>query len=251
MHSVGSMTPRWTDIALHIGRLSIGIAGLAISAHASCTAGMIAMSVALFLAAFALNHDLAHNALVLPPRANELALAMAGGVMLMSGHAIRATHLRHHLHPLAVDDAEGAAARMSFTRALFTAPAQAMATRCAGYQFAIRRDRSWQRVETMATLTITMGLLATGLRPLAVFVLVALTAQITMPVWAAHIPHNAPEWLVGIARILTFTRSPTVLSLAYHELHHARPRVPCRRLHDEFENRATRADAHTSEGTCS
>lgn len=208
---------------------------LALAAHAHSVTVAVAASVALFLAAFAFNHDLSHNALALPQHANEVALAIAGSLMLMSGHAVRATHLRHHLRPLASDDLEGTSARMSFVRALVTAPCQVIATRRAGYRIARRRDRRWQRIESMATLAITIGLLAAGSRPLAAFVLVAIAAQLTMPVWAAHIPHNAPEVLVRLARFLSFTRSPTVLSLAYHELHHAHPRVPCRRLHERSQ----------------
>jgi fatty acid desaturase len=50
--------------------------------------------------------------------------------------------------------------------------------------------------------------------------------QVTMPVWAGHVPHRAPEWLIAIARRFAFTRSAILMSLAYHELHHAYPRVP-------------------------
>lgn len=245
------MTARWTDFGLHIARVNIGLAGLALAAHEHSIAGTVVASIVLFLAAFALNHDVSHNALALPHGANELALAFAGSLMLMSGHAIRATHVRHHLRPLANDDFEGAAASMSLSRALLTAPMQVLATRRAGYRLARRRDRAWQRAETLVTLAIATGLLTTGSRPLAVFVVVTLGAQFTMPVWAAYIPHNAPECLVAIARKLSFTRSPTVLSLAYHDLHHANPKVPCRRLHEAFEhaardatNRSSRACSH-------
>ncbi len=51
-----------------------------------------------------------------------------------------------------------------------------------------------------------------------------------MSVWAAHVPHNAPAWLTGLAARFAWTGSPTALSLAYHALHHAHPEVPCRRL---------------------
>ena len=36
-----------------------------------------------------------------------------------------------------------------------------------------------------------------------------------------------------LARRLAITRSPTLASLAYHDLHHRRPKLPTWRLHAE------------------
>ena len=69
-----------------------------------------------------------------------------------------------------------------------------------------------------------------GKAPLVLYVAVAVLAQATMSVWAAYVPHNAPAWLSALAARLACTGSPTMLALAHHDVHHARPEIPCRHL---------------------
>lgn len=224
------MRPRLLDLAIHVARLVASALALALAARVDCAAGMAFASALLFLESFAFMHDLAHGALLLPRRENELALAFAGALLLMSGHALRRTHLIHHARALADDNLEGLPARGSFFQALAGGPRAAVALRLHAFRGAGRRGQRWQAVETAAGLAITAALLGSRLPPLVVYALVALAAQATMSVWAAHVPHNAPAWLTRLAARFSWTGSPTVLSLAYHALHHAHAEVPCRRL---------------------
>jgi fatty acid desaturase len=138
--------------------------------------------------------------------------------MLTSGHAMRVAHLRHHAAPLADDDFEGAAVRMPLLRAILLSPYLAFAMRREAWRRAPRRDRHWQAMEQLACV-----LLALLVGPYA---LVALALQLLAPLWAGRVPHTAPRWLVRAARALAFTRSVTILSLAFHDEHHRHPRLP-------------------------
>ncbi len=224
------MRPRLLDLAIHLARLAASILALAVAARAHLVAGMVAAAGLLFLEAFAFMHDLAHGALRLPRRINEVALAVAGALLLMSGHALRLTHLVHHAHALADDDWEGRPARGSLFAALLGGPRAAVALRRHAFAAAGRRGRLWQAFETAAGVALLVLLVASGSLPLRIYTLVALAAQATMSVWAAHVPHNAPAWLTGAASRFDWTGSPTVLALAHHALHHTHPELPCRRL---------------------
>jgi fatty acid desaturase len=186
-------------------------------------------AVLLLLAAFTLTHDLAHGALGLPRKHNELALGLAGAVMLTSGHAMRVAHMRHHARPLGQDDLEGIAATVSWRRALGMAPWWALAVRLQAWHLAPGRHRRWQLVEHLFTLGLAtaLGLIGGNAR---VYMLVCLVLQLTAPVWAGRLPHTAPAWMVEVARRLAWTRSPVMLSMAFHDRHHARPKLATRYL---------------------
>ncbi|MFT3766487.1 MAG: fatty acid desaturase [Minicystis sp.] len=224
------MRPRVSDLALHLARLALSAGVLALSSRYASLPGMIAGGTLFFLEAFAFQHDLAHGALGLPRRVNEGALAVVGALMFMSGHAIRRTHLVHHARPLSDDDFEGRPARETFLRALAGGACGVLAHRVRAFRGAGPRGQRWQIVENLAGAALLAAIVASGEAALLVYAAVAILAQLTMGLWASHIPHNAPGWLVRVAERLAWTGSPTVLSLAYHELHHARPQVPCRRL---------------------
>jgi fatty acid desaturase len=224
------LRPRFADIAQHLARLVACAVALALAARGGPLALLVAASAALFFAAFALMHDVSHGALRLPRKANEVALAAAGALLLMSGHALRLMHLRHHARPLADDDIEGAPARLPLFWAIASAPYAALTLRVAAFRAARRQGKLLQLAETAVNAAAIPLAIASGSRALVAYVAVALALQLTMALWAAYIPHNAPRWLVRAAERLAFTGFTTALSLAYHALHHRRPDVPCGRL---------------------
>src|ERR1700677_969097 len=59
------------------------------------------LALACFLAAFVQLHDAMHRSLGLSPRVNDLVIAASGLLLLKSGHALLATHMRHHGRVLA------------------------------------------------------------------------------------------------------------------------------------------------------
>jgi hypothetical protein len=139
-------------------------------------------------------------------------------------------HLRHHARPLADDDLEGAGARASLSRAFAIGPANALAIRVEALRGTRGAARGWQIAETLAGVSLVGVATCVHAPALAAYVATAIAMQATMSVWASHIPHRAPAWVVRVAEQLAFTRSPVLLSLAYHEQHHARPSVPCQVL---------------------
>lgn len=223
------MKPRLVDLALHLLRVGGSAASLAL-APALGPAPVAAAAIAVFFASFALMHDLAHGALRLPRRANEIALSAAGALLLMSGHALRVSHLRHHARCLAEDDPEGAPARWSLLRAALLGPAHSLALRAHAFRLAGPAGRRWQLAESALNTASLALLLASDSPALIAYALAALAAQLTMAVWAAHVPHNAPPWLLRAAALVARCGSIVALSLAYHERHHARPCLPCGRL---------------------
>jgi fatty acid desaturase len=183
-------------------------------------------ALAVFMLAFAVTHDAAHGALGLPRRATNVVLAVGGVAIGTSGHALRLMHMRHHAHELAPDDLEGAAARMTFWQALAHAPRLSLALHVAAWRTG--RQRSWQVIEYLG-LAAVIAAAGFGPRPLAIYAAVALGMQVLAPWWAGHIPHRS-EILIALARRLAVTGSPTLASLAHHDLHHRRPKLPTWRL---------------------
>lgn len=217
-----------SDLALHAVRIG---ATLVVFAWAPGVPMRVACAAALFFALFALAHDLAHGALGLSRRANAWLLSGVSAAMLVSGRAMRRMHLRHHARPLAADDYEGRGARRTLLGALLASPFDAVTLRVAAFRTAPRRERVIQALETAAALAFV------GVGPFAplgvrIYLGVAVVLEATMGLWAAYVPHHAPAIAAVVARRLAFLRSPTLASLAFHDAHHRRPRVPCHRLVD-------------------
>lgn len=190
----------------------------------------IPASAGLYFACFALAHDLVHGAFGLERTTNARLLSLVATGMLVSGHAMRLLHLRHHARPLAADDLEGDGARRSVLGALVTGPLSLVTLRIAAFRAANLPGRRRQLVEHAASLLLLV--LAAASHVLRVHVAVAVTLQATAPLWASHVPHRAPTWLTAVCARLAFLRSPVLLSLAFHERHHRHPRVPCADLAD-------------------
>ena len=212
------------EVAFHGVRLFAALlflvlfGGNALAALAGCAA--------LFLAAFAFNHDVLHGALKLPRRVNEVLLTALALVMGWSGHAVRRLHLRHHARPLAADDVEGHGATLSFWGALAAGPVNAARYRTAAFE----KERTAQALETLAALLLTALALWSRTVIGAAWVVVNVTMQLTASVWASHLPHRPPGWAKALARRLTWTKSAAVLSFAFHAEHHHRPKLPCGEL---------------------
>lgn len=212
------------ELLLHAARL-VGALGLVVVARGN-PALALAACLALFLAAFAFNHDVLHGALGLPRAVNEALLSALALLMGWSGHAVRRLHLRHHARPLAADDIEGHGATLSFWGAVAAGPMNAARYRVEAFE----RERTVQAVETLAAVALTVLALASRTVIGAAWVVVNVTMQLTATVWASWLPHRPPAWARAVARRFAWTHSAAVLSFAFHAEHHARPKVPCGEL---------------------
>ena len=217
------------DLALHLVRLSVLTVLMVVFARFSLVAAT-PFAVLLFLAAFAMTHDTTHGALRIPGRLNEIALSLSAAVMLMSGHALRRTHLEHHKHPLAEGDIEGEAARYPFLVAVLLSPRTTVRWTTESYRLAHPRERRAIVVETFATTAATVLLLLGGSALGHLYVATALAMRLFMGVWASNLTHRTPHWLFVCARPFEKLGSVLAKSLVHHELHHRHPAIPCARL---------------------
>ncbi len=187
-------------------------------------------AIALYFAGFMLTHELAHGALGLPRRANQLALALAGISTATSGHAMRVMHLRHHVRPLAHNDLEGAAARMTAGQAVVAAPYLALRLIATAWRTATPRDRRWHAAEHLAIAAFAILALTLGPCALRVYVLVAFTSQLLAPFWAGYLVHRPPRWLFVAACYGARAGSFALKTFVVHEAHHAQPKLPAHAL---------------------
>lgn len=212
----------------HLARstLCLGLLGVAL---ASAHPGAIAVTTLWFyFALFTFQHDLLHGALGLHRRVREPLLMAVGALILSSGHSVRVVHLLHHHRPLAPEDLESAAVRGSVVAALPRLPGWLLAYRAEAWRRASTPERRWIGAESLLNAALLVILVA--LPALRIIAAVMLALQLSAPIWAGRIPHHAPAALVRLARALSFTHSPTFLSLAFHELHHEHPKVPVAEL---------------------
>lgn len=189
------------------------------------------LALACFLAGFVQLHDAMHRSLGLPRAVNELVIAASGLLLLKSGHALLATHMRHHGRVLARDDPEAGVVHMRLLRVLWAGPFLVLGNRRRALEIAPRT-----RVSQLAETGLTLLLLAAAIEmerrwgsPAGlVYWAVAAILSGTMALWAGYLPHTLSSqralirWAAWGARGWT----PVLNSLAYHDLHHRFPRVP-------------------------
>jgi fatty acid desaturase len=219
-------------MAARISLLRIGLAAATLAAaglfHAPALA--LAAAMALYLGTFSFTHDVMHGALRLSRRATDFWLFVGGALMGLSGHGMRLLHLRHHARPLAEDDVEGEGARLTLLGALREGPFNIARYRLEALRAANARERRFQIAETLLTVALTAAALLSRSVAGAAWASVNALMQLTLAAWASNLPHNPPRWLRAIALKLAWTKSPVVLSFAFHHAHHARPKVPCAEL---------------------
>ncbi len=189
------------------------------------------VAVACFLAAFVQLHDAMHRTLGLPRLANEVVLGAAGSLLLKSGHALLATHMRHHGRVLAPDDPEAGVVHWRFWRVLWAGPFHVLGNRRRALSIA-PRTRSLQLAETGLTLLLLAGAIEMQRRwgsPAGlIYWAVAAVLSGTMALWAGYLPHtmSSKRALIHAAAWAARGWTPVLDSLAYHDLHHRFPRVP-------------------------
>ena len=188
--------------------------------------GRVVMAALLFVSIFAFSHDAMHRALGLPRWANEIALSLGGVVMGVSGAAARALHMVHHARPGAADDFEGQGSRLGIGQALLIAPLAYLEAPLIAARRAPAGKRRRQIAEWFLVLLFFGVCIASG-GASRTYAFVCLGAQLTIQVWGSHLPHRAPAALVELAKAFTWTRSPLLLSFAFHELHHRRADLSC------------------------
>jgi len=219
------------QLAIELARPWVLLALYVVVAASGHVLWSIPIAVAVAFATFVQMHDATHESLGLSKRGHAIVLVLAAQLLLKSGHAIKATHLRHHGKCLGDADPEGAPARWSLRRVLFAGPFHALALRLSALQIAPRTARA-QILETLGSAVVVglaIGAYVVFRSPVGlVYWAVAAAVSATMPLWAAYIPHRLASRSPPVRAAAKLARvwTPVVNSFAYHHVHHAHPKVP-------------------------
>jgi beta-carotene hydroxylase len=190
----------------------------------------------IFVSVVAVTHDVVHGSLGLSRRQTDWALFATGAVLLESGHAYRATHLRHHRAFPGPDDPEGDPARMSLLKAVAWGPA--FLPRLWLWAFARSKpggaERRWLVAE--AAFALLVAIAGVGLcrwtPALLLYTALVVVGSWVYPLLTVHLPHrHYGETPLSQTHTLRGRIVPALfLELTYHLEHHLYPEVPSHNL---------------------
>ena len=189
-----------------------------------------------------ISHDLVHRTLRLPRALNEGLLCAIELMAFRSGHAYRFAHLNHHTRFPAADDLEGAAAGMTWWRALLDGIT--LQPRLWIFAFRRGRDHSWIVGEALAIAVLFVASIAAipwTIAPVTYAALMILGSWL-FPLITSFIPHD-PKGETELTQTRLFrgrVLSIVALEHMYHLEHHLYPQVP----HHNWPKLARRLDPH-------
>ena len=181
-----------------------------------------------FLTYGSISHDLVHRTLRLPRGFNEVLLCAIELMAFRSGHAYRCAHLNHHARFPSADDLEGAAASMTWWRALLDGVT--LQPRLWVFAFRRGRDRCWIGGEALAVLGFLIASIAAipwTIAPMTYAALMILGSWL-FPLITSFIPHD-PDGETELTRTRLFRGrilSIVALEHLYDLEHHLYPQVP-------------------------
>jgi beta-carotene hydroxylase len=205
-------------------------------------ASLVCTMLLTFFTYGSISHDLVHRTLRLPRALNEVLLCAIELMAFRSGHAYRFAHLNHHARFPAADDLEGAAAGMTWWRALLDGVT--LQPRLVLFAFQRGRDRSWIVGEVIGVLLLLVASLAAipwTVAPATYAVLMILGSWL-FPLITSFIPHD-PKVDTELTQTRLFrgrVLSIVALEHLYHLEHHLYPQVP----HHNWPKLARRLDPH-------
>jgi beta-carotene hydroxylase len=191
-------------------------------------ASLVCTMLLTFFTYGSISHDLVHRTLRLPHLLNEVLLCAIELMAFRSGHAYRFAHLNHHARFPAADDLEGAAAGMTWSRALLDGVT--LQPRLLLFAFRRGRERSWIVGEAFAVLVLLVGSFTAipwTIAPVMYAALMILGSWL-FPLITSYIPHD-PEGETALTQTRLFRgRMLSIVALEhlYHLEHHLYPQVP-------------------------
>ncbi|SIO62414.1 beta-carotene hydroxylase [Singulisphaera sp. GP187] len=189
-----------------------------------------------FVAVVTVTHDVVHGSLGLSRNQTEWALFAMGAVLLESGHAYRATHLRHHRVFPGPDDPEGDPARWSLVKVVLWGPL--FLPRLWYWSYGRGKPggalRRWLVAEAAwAFAAPTAGLWLLPKTPaVLVYSTLAIVGSWVYPLLTVHLPHRGyGDTPLSQTHTLRGRILPALfLELTYHLEHHLYPEVPSHNL---------------------
>ena len=221
---------------LALARPFLGVAAYALAAYAGQWWLTPILVFLVFVSVVTVTHDVVHGSLGLSQRQTDWALFALGAVLLESGHAYRATHLRHHRVFPGPDDPEGDPARMSLLKTILWGPM--FLPRLWLWSYARSRPggamRRWLVVEAVWALAVPIaGLWLLPRSPaVLVFSALAIVGSWVYPLLTVHLPHrDYGDTPLSQTHTLRGRIIPALfLELTYHLEHHLYPEVPSHNL---------------------
>jgi beta-carotene hydroxylase len=209
-----------------------GVAAYAVAAHYGWWWLTLLIVFLVFVAVVTVTHDVVHGALGLGPRQTEWALFCFGALLLESGHAYRATHLRHHRVFPGPNDPEGDPARMTFWAAVAYGPL--FLPRLWLWAFRRIRHRADQRRWLLAELGWAVAVPAAGVflwpysPAVLAYALLVIVGSWVYPLLTVHLPHHGygDTPLTQTSSLRGRLVPALFLELTYHLEHHLYPAVP-------------------------
>jgi beta-carotene hydroxylase len=221
---------------LALARPFMGVAAYALASYAHLWWLTPFLVFLIFVAVVTVTHDVVHGSLGLSRRQTEWALFATGAILLESGHAYRATHLRHHRVFPARDDPEGDPARLTLIGAILCGPFFLPRLWC--WAFAQAKSGTAQRNWLLAEAVLAIAVIVTGviLFPLTQAVLLYAALVVVgswiYPLLTVHLPHrHYGDTPLTQTHTLRGRVIPALfLELTYHLEHHLYPEVPSHNL---------------------
>jgi beta-carotene hydroxylase len=183
-----------------------------------------------FTTVISVMHDTVHGSLGLRRRGTDATLFLAGTVLMVSGHAYRATHINHHRVFPGPDDPEGEVAHLGIGRTLLAGPSHVPRIWLWAFRRA-RHGRGWLIAEALVPpLALVTGALI--YRPLFLYTLLAVVGGWLYPLLTVRLPHAHPgdEPVLQARTLRGRIVPPLLLEQTYHLEHHLYPRVPSHKL---------------------
>jgi beta-carotene hydroxylase len=227
-------SPRQRQLAL--ARPIFGLVAYGLAAHAGLWWVTPFLVFLTFIAVVTVTHDVVHGSLGLSQRATDWALFAMGAVLLESGHAYRATHLRHHRVFPGRDDPEGDPARMTLVGAILWGPF--FLPRLWYWAFSQSKLGSAQRRWLIAEAAWPLCVIAAGVSLLPwtpavpMYTALAIAGSWVYPLLTVHLPHrHYGDTALTQTHTLRGRIIPALfLELTYHLEHHLYPEVPSHKL---------------------
>jgi beta-carotene hydroxylase len=221
---------------LAIIRPFLGVAAYALAAYAGLWPLTPVLVFLIFVAVVAATHDVVHGSLGLSRRQTDWALFALGAILLESGHAYRATHLRHHRVFPGPGDPEGDPARMGLLKAMMWGPL--FLPRLWQWAYARSRpgsaERRWLVAEAAWACAFATGgvWLARWTPAVLVYTVLAIVGSWVYPLLTVHLPHRGyGDTPLSQTHTLRGRVIPALfLELTYHLEHHLYPEVPSHNL---------------------
>jgi beta-carotene hydroxylase len=238
------VVPAWRRAASLVTPFLLAIAFFVCAGNRFWTASIGCTTLLTFVTYGSMSHDLVHRTLRLPAVLNEGLLCAIELIAFRCGHAYRITHLNHHKRFPAVDDLEGAAAHMTWWRALLDGIT--LQPRLWIFAFRCGRDRAWTVSEAIAVLVLVVAAIAAihwTIAPVIYAALMVLGSWL-FPFITSFIPHD-PKGESDLTRTRLFRgRVLSIIALEhlYHLEHHLYPQVP----HHNWPELGRRLDPHLS-----